>query len=364
MPARALTFHKVINLMKRRSFTSLLTLAAGGCLPLPAAVHAPTEVWTVFPPGVDSLDDGRPSARPSAGCSSVVDTWIGLDSVSLRPALLAPVVFRSLRMQRVDCDPYTTDLGNAYATLPRRIAVITTFQGTRYHPEMVRAMGESPDALSRMASVIARMAAGNGARGVLLDFQEMSGEDLQALMEVSRAIADSIRARSSGPVGIMVPTSDSAGYPARMLARIADVLLVRLFPEHGVGNPPGPIVSPSWFTRQLGARAAEVGVNRVVAGVPADGVLWRARAGARRISYREALRLAESAGTPVVRDPASGNLHAVSTRDGWELWVSDHELLIKLIAEGRRIGVTRFALFGLEGADPKLWQSLPPLVKR
>ncbi len=267
-------------------------------------------------------------------------------------------------MQHVDCGASTTDLGTTYATLPHRIAVVTTFQGTRYHPEMVRAMGESPDALSRTASVIARMATGNGARGVLLDFQEMSGQDLPALMEVSRAIADSIRARSTNPVGIMVPTSDSAGYPARTLARIADVLLVRLFPEHGIGNPPGPIVSPSWFARQLGARASEVGVNRIVAGVPADGVLWSTRNGARHISYTEALRLAESAGTPVVRDPASGNLHAVSTRDRWELWVSDNELVMKLIADGRKIGVTRFAVFGLEGADPRLWQLLPQLVKR
>jgi spore germination protein YaaH len=347
--------------MKIHPFGSFLILAfAAGCLPLPAAVHAPTEVWTVFPPGVDSLDDGR----ASAGCSAIVDTWIGLDSVSLRPALLAPVVFRSLLIQHLDCGAYTTNLGTAYATLPRRIAVVTTFQSTRYHPGVVRAMGESPDALSRTASAIAGMATGNGARGVLLDFGEMSGEDLPTLMEVSRAIADSIRARAPDPVGIMVPTSDSAGYPARTLARIADVLLVRLFPEHGVGNPPGPIVSPSWYVRQLGARAGEVGVNRIVAGVPADGVLWSTREGARRISYMESLRLAQSAGTPVVRDPASGNLHAVSTRDGWELWVADHELVMKLIAEGRRIGVTRFALFGLDGADSRLWQLLPQLVKR
>lgn len=224
-------------------------------------------------------------------------------------------------------------------------------------------MGESPEVLSRAAAAIARMATAAPTRGVLLDFQEMSGEDLPTLMDVSRAIADSARALSPEPVGMIIPAADSSGYPGRILGRVADILLVKIFPEHGLGTPSGPIVSPPWFARHLGTRAGEVGVNRIVAGIPADGVLWNARDGNRRISYDEALRIAESANTPVMRDPASGNLHAVSTRDGWELWVSDHELILRLIAEGRRIGVTRFALFGLAGADSTLWQSLPQPVR-
>jgi len=183
----------------------------------------------------------------------------------------------------------------------------------------------------------------------------MASEDLQTLMDVSRAIADSSRAHSAAPVIMMIPAGDSAGYPARILGRVADLLLVKLFPEHGVTTPAGPIVSPSWFTRRLGQRASEAGVNRVVAGIPADGVIWDNR-GARRVSYLDALRLAREANTPIIRDPASGNLHAVSSRDGWEIWISDNELIERLIAEGRRIGVTRFALFGLEGADPELFE--------
>lgn len=353
--------------MNSRQLASITGLvAAAGCIPLAATVRAPTEIWTVFPPGIDSLDDGRQLSLPlmAAGCSAVIDAWISVDSVSLRPALLAPLIRRSLSMQRVACGAFTTDSGTAIAAFPRRMAVVTSFQGGRYHPETVRAVGESPEALSRTAGLIARMATANGARGVLLDFQEMSAEDFPTLMEVSRAIADSVRVRSPDPVGTIIPSADSSGYPARTLARIANTLLVKLFPEHGVGTAAGPIVSPSWFARRLGSRAGEAGVNLIVAGIPADGVLWSSRNGARRISYVEAVGLAGQAGIALVRDPASGNLHASSTRDGWELWVVDNELVGRLIAEGRRIGVTRFALFGLEGADRQLWQRLPQLVKR
>ena len=242
--------------------------------------------------------------------------------------------------------------------MQRRLAVVTSFQGTRYHADVIRGMAESKDVVAAAGGSVASLLSSVGANGLLLDFQEMTSEDLPTLVDFSRAIADSARAHSSNQVGMIVPAADTAGYPGRILARVADALVVRVFPEHWAGTPPGPIVSPQWFARGLGLRAGEAGVNRIVAGIPADGVLWDRRRGTRRVSYVEALRLAQEAGTVVVRDPASGNMHAASARDGWELWVVDHELIKRLIADARRIGVTRFALFGLEGADPVLWQSL------
>jgi hypothetical protein len=75
------------------------------------------------------------------------------------------------------------------------------------------------------------------------------------------------------------------------------------------------------------------------------------------------MRLAARASTTFVRDPASLNLHASSSRDGWEIWLADHELIERLIADARRIGVTRFALLGIDGADSQLWQSLLQLKR-
>jgi spore germination protein YaaH len=218
---------------------------------------------------------------------------------------------------------------------------------------VVRGIGESGDAVPNTARSIAALVA-PGSAGLILDFQEMAPEDLTLLANVSRAIADSARAKGVKQIALIIPAGDSAAYPAAGLARIADLLIVRLFPEHGIGTAAGPVVSPSWFARGLGARASEVGVTRIIAGLPADGVLWSARDAPRRVSYTEALLLAERASTSFVRDPASGNLHAASARDGWEMWLADHELIERLIEEGRKIGVTRFALFGLDGADPLL----------
>lgn len=373
----------------------LATLGAvAGCLSLPRSVQAPTEIWTVLspPPQTSIPDSGAARALPVTskprdtasvssggritttvstrerlvdidGCSVIVNQWITLDSISIRPIYSTPVSFSPALVRAGRCGESPTP-ASGDSVSPRRVAVVTSYQGARYHPEVIRALGESPEALSVAAGAITSVLTAGGARGVILDFQGMTPEDLQILVDVSRTIADSARAHSEHRIGIIIPAADSSGYPARILGRVAELLVVRFFPEHGLGTPSGPIVSPAWFTRRLGVRAGETGVNRIVAGIPADGVLWDNRGGARHITYAEAVRLAEGASTPIVRDPASGNLHATSTRDGWELWVADHELIETLIAEGRRIGVTRFALFGLDGADPQLWQVLPQLVKR
>jgi spore germination protein YaaH len=290
------------------------------------------------------------------GISASVVSWITLDSISFRPILVSRAGDSRLGVDE------RAARSSPRAESPRRLSVVTSFQGSRYHPDVIRGLTESSDAVAVAAGSIASLLSESGAAGVILDFQDMTAVDIQILADVSRAIADSARSRSTSAIAMMIPAADSSGYPARTLSRIADLILVKVFPEHGITTPAGPIVSPPWYTRRLGLRASEAGVNRIVAGIPADGVIWDRRGGAGRISYSDAVRLSSEANTSLVRDPASMNLHAVSNRDGWELWVADHELIEKLIAEGRRIGVTRFALFGLEGADPELWKRLRQVI--
>jgi len=310
--------------------SALIAVAAiAGCIHLPPSSRTPTEIWGISSPSAQD--------QPRGGIAAHVDTWIVLDSTSFRPTLAyQPLI----------------------ASAPReRLTIVTSLQGSRYHPDVVRGIAETGDAPTNTARSVAALVGAQSA-GLILDFQEMAPEDLTLLANVSRAIADSARAKGVKQISIIVPAGDTAAYPATTLARIADLLIVRLFPEHGVGTAAGPIVSPPWFARGLGVRAGQVGITRIVAGIPADGVLWSARGPARRVSYLEALQLAQRASTSFVRDPASGNLHAASARDGWEIWLADHELIERLIADGRRIGVTRFALFGLDGADPQISEFL------
>jgi spore germination protein len=302
-----------------------LWLLVTGCFHVPAASSTPTEIWGIVTPT---------AVFGGAGAfSSIADVWIALDTITFRPV--------SLGIPKHDAE--------------NRLAVVTTFQGGRYHPDVVRALGEGGDVLARAVSATTSLLSDAHAEGILIDAQEMTGQDRQSFADFARAFADSARAHSINQIGIVIPAADSVAYPAASLVRSADFLVVRFFPEHGIGTPPGPIVSVPWMARQLGARASQVGVTRIVAGFPADGILWT-RESARRVSYAEAVRLAESAGTTFTRDPASRNLHALSLRDGWEIWLVDHESIEALISEARRFGVTRFALFGIDGGDPVLFR--------
>ncbi|HEX9085618.1 MAG TPA: hypothetical protein VF836_12840, partial [Gemmatimonadaceae bacterium] len=153
---------------------------------------------------------------------------------------------------------------------------------------------------------------------------------------------------------IAVPAGDTAAYPAALLLQSADLIMPVLYDQHWATSPPGPIAAVDWVSRNLSTRVAEVGAARIVAAFPLYGYRWRRSAATEVISYDDARRLATTTNTPLTRDHASGMLHALSP-EGWEIWVSDHELLETLVREARELGVTTFALWRLGLEDPAVW---------
>jgi len=71
---------------------------------------------------------------------------------------------------------------------------VTSFQGSRYHPETVRALAGDPQALAATAGALASAAAALSARGIVIDLQGMTTKDLQEVVDLSRAFADSAAA--------------------------------------------------------------------------------------------------------------------------------------------------------------------------
>jgi spore germination protein YaaH len=110
----------------------------------------------------------------------------------------------------------------------------------------------------------------------------------------------------------------------------------------------------------LGIRVAERGANRLVAALPLYGYLWRPNTIASTIGFDDARRLAAEAGTSLARDPATATLHATRAgTDGWELWVSDAELVAALEREVATLGVSRLAFWRLGLEDPAIWGTVP-----
>lgn len=324
--------------MNFRSLTAGLTLSLVSCLNLPPRPPGTVEFW-----GFTGPWDARSheSARANSDkLARVITGWITLDSLSFRPV-------------RLYQDTTLIDPGLA----GRRMALITTYEGSRFHPEIIRGLGTSAEAAALTAGAIASVIDSGDYNGVVIDFEGMTARDLDALRRVTRAVADSVRAHGVTTVAIAVPAADTTAYPGALLLEAADIIMPLLYDQHWSASPPGPIASPEWVRRQLGMRVAEVGAERIVAALPLYGYRWRRAAETEVISFDDARRLSIMTNTPLTRDLGSATLNA-SSPEGWEVWVSDRVLIETLVRDARRLGVTTFALWRLGLEDPALWQAI------
>ena len=276
----------------------LLPIALGACSSLPIVGRTATERWAFTAPW-----DPRSatSARlHSAALDAIVLDWIPLDSTTGMPVEL----YRD----------------SVSATIPagvRRMALVTSFVTDQFHPGLIRQLAMDSLALTRSAAAIAERVQRGGFQGVVLDFEGMTGADTALTRAVVATMAGAVRARGVGPVAVAIPASDTVGYPARLFAASADLLLIMLYDQHWPTSPPGAIAEPSWVRRTLAMRVAESGASRLVAGLPLYGYEWRATAPATPISYDDARRLVAEAGVALDRDPATSTLHALrSGADG------------------------------------------------
>ena len=305
-----------------------------------AIAQARREFWAFTGPWDQA---SNASVRDFGGrLDAIVTGWIALDSVSAKPIL--PALFPDTIRPRG-------------SNSVRRMALVTSWHGSRFHTRTIRSLAREPALLARTAGVIASHAAAAGYRGLVLDFEGLEKADVGALTRVASAIADSARQRRVRPIVLAIPATDTAAYPAGRLLTAADLLLVMLYDQHWAGSEPGPISDPAWVRSSLALRLSEAPADRLVAGLPTYGYRWKPGAPADPVAYREAERLSAAARVALQRDQATHTLRAFS-RGSWEIWVTDADLLRKLVAQTESAGVRRFALWRLGQEDPAVWSTL------
>ncbi len=321
--------------MSVRSWAAVLALTVVSCLNLPARPPGTVEFW-----GFTGPWDARSHESLRANSDKlarVITGWVTLDSTSFRPVML-----------------YQDTLASDARLAGRTMALITSYEGNRFHPEIIRGLGTSAEAAAITAGAIAAIVDSGGYSGVVMDFEGMTARDLDALRRVTKAVSDSVRAHGVTTVAIAVPAGDTAAYPGALLLEAADIIMPLLYDQHWSASPPGPIASPEWVRRQLGVRVAEVGAEKIVAALPLYGYRWRRAAETEVISFEDARRLSIMTNTALSRDLGSATLNA-SSPEGWEVWVSDRVLIETLVRDARRLGVTTFALWRLGLEDPGVW---------
>jgi spore germination protein YaaH len=327
-----------VDRLDTRSFLLLAIAFLSACAHLPSQPRVPPAYWGFTGPW-DRNSDASVETH-GGSLDRVITGWIALDTTSFRPLQV-----------------YPDTISKQPIMAARAMALITTYFGSRFHPEIVRGLGDNAQVSAQTAGAIASLIDSGGYHGVVIDFEGMTPRDLDQLLLVTKSVADSVRAHGVSTVVIAVPAGDTAAYPAALLLQSADFIMPVLYDQHWATSPPGPIAASDWVNRNLGTRVAEVGAARIVAAFPLYGYRWRRSAPTEVISFDDARRLSTMTNTPLTRDHASEMLHAVSP-EGWEIWVSDHVLLETLVREARELGVTTFALWRLGLEDPAVWDSI------
>ena len=321
-----------------RQVAGLMLLSA--CAHFPSVPQGSADYWGFTGPW-DKRSDVSVEHHGSS-LARVITGWIALDTTSFLPVQL-----------------YRDSTSREPALAARAMALITSYNGSRFHPEVIRGLGSDAQATGVTAGAIASLVDSSRYRGVVIDFEGMTPNDLDQLLAFTGAVADSVRAHGVTTVVIAVPAGDTAAYPAALLLQSADLIMPMLYDQHWSASPPGPIASPEWVTRNLGTRVAEVGAAKIVAAFPLYGYRWRKTAETEVISFDDARRLTTMTNTLMVRDNASATLHATSP-EGWELWISDRVLLETLVRGARQLGVRTFALWRLGLEDQAVWDLIDP----
>ncbi|MGH7618551.1 MAG: hypothetical protein ACREPM_15130 [Gemmatimonadaceae bacterium] len=335
---RALAFRRQFTC--RTMFSAIRPLLWLG-LALAVSERPPrAELWAFTAPWDPRSDS---SLRANAALLDVAVTgWIGLDSNTALPILPSPY-------------PDTIRLTSAR---PTRMAIVTAWHGDRFHPSTIRTLAHDDARLARAASAIASHSAALRYGGLVLDFEGLERADLPSLLRVVKAITDSAHARHVSTIVVAIPATDTAAYPAKPIADVADLVMPMLYDQHWSTSAPGPISEPAWVRASLARRVAEVGASRIVAALPAYGYRWPTTGKpAEDVTFADAKRSVTQAGVSLERDPRSETLHATKKGD-WEIWVTDADLLGTLAREARQVGVTRLALWRIGQEDPATWRAL------
>src|SRR6266568_5126346 len=149
--SRLRTLIRITAQLKRRTLAQALPFLLAACAHLPSQPRGQTEFWGFTAPW-DRRSDSSVVAH-GAALAQIITGWIALDTTSFRPVLL-----------------YPDSIGNLPAVAPRKTALITSYFGTRFHPEIIRGVGGNTQVSAITAGAIAALVDSGGYRSVVVDF--------------------------------------------------------------------------------------------------------------------------------------------------------------------------------------------------
>lgn len=246
-------------------------------------------------------------------------------------------------------------------TRPRMpvIALINNFRGVEagWDAQGLDHMLAEPGARARAIGSILGFIRAKGLQGINVDFENVPEGSMGRLVTFMGELHAACH-----PLGLEVSQcvpADDTSWPYARLARVVDYLVLMAYDEHESSSEAGPVASQVWFSRNVRARAAEVGPEKLVVALGNYGYDWKDKSAlGTEISFQEAIRTAQDSEGTITLDPNALN----PTYDYYDendalrhVWFLDAVTTFNQMTECTAVMPRGFALWRLGSEDPSVW---------
>jgi peptidoglycan-N-acetylglucosamine deacetylase len=211
-----------------------------------------------------------------------------------------------------------------------------------------------------LAAQLAAAAAADGAAGMCLMPEGIDTDEFPAFARLLSRLDSALASDGRSSCLVTAPADGLLGDP--QIAALADHVVLKLFREPWIGDPPRPLAPQGWFENTVATALDTVGRGRLVVMLGSFASDWSVtRAAPDTLSFAEALRRVEQNGGRLgfQRDVANLRLR-YHDRDGGshEVWALDAASLYNQLMALSGLDLRQVGLWALGFEDPSIWPLL------
>ncbi|WGL51688.1 glycosyl hydrolase family 18 protein [Nocardioides sp. BP30] len=213
----------------------------------------------------------------------------------------------------------------------------------------------SPRHRGRIAGQLARAVRQGGYDGVNVDLELVGRRDAGGLVAFVRTLQSRMPRARTVSIDVSAQTSRAAyldhGYRLRQLGRVANVIDLMTYDDHGPGwSGPGPIGPLAWQRAAMTALLDQVPARKAQLGFGGYGYTWAPKGGGGTVTDAEARALVAADHATPTWNTAAGEWTA-RLSDGTVLWWADGRSYRLRLQLATSLGVRGVAVWRLGSVD-------------